>query len=66
MLRGAHLRGLEQHVLAALLRLRGNACGVTIRREIAERTGREVAIGAVHATLDRLERRTLSSPDFSN
>ena len=28
---------------------------MTIRREIAERTGRDISIGAVYATLDRLE-----------
>jgi PadR family transcriptional regulator, regulatory protein PadR len=57
MAKGSHLGEFEQHVLAALLRLRDNAYGVTIRREIAERTGRDVAIGAVYATLDRLERK---------
>jgi DNA-binding PadR family transcriptional regulator len=55
MPKGAYLGEFEQHVLAALLRLRGNAYGVTIRREIMERTGRDVAVGAIYATLDRLE-----------
>jgi PadR family transcriptional regulator PadR len=55
--KGSHLGEFEQHVLASLLRLRDNAYGVTIRREIAERTGRDVVIGAVYATLDRLERK---------
>jgi PadR family transcriptional regulator, regulatory protein PadR len=55
MPKGDHLGSSEQHVLAALLRLRGNAYGVTIRREIVERTGRDVAVGAIYATLDRLE-----------
>ena len=55
MPKGAYLGQFEQHVLAALLRLRGNAYGVTIRREIIERTGRDVAVGAIYATLDRLE-----------
>ena len=61
MPKGSHLGEFEQHVLAALLRLRDNAYGVTIRREIAERTGRDVTIGAVYATLDRLERKGLVS-----
>ena len=30
-----------------------------VRREIAERTGRDVSIGAVYATLDRLEEKAL-------
>jgi PadR family transcriptional regulator PadR len=55
MPKGDHLGEFEQHVLAALLRLRSNAYGVTIRREIVERTGRDVAVGAIYATLDRLE-----------
>jgi PadR family transcriptional regulator PadR len=55
MPKGTYLGEFEQHVLAALLRLRGNAYGVTIRREIMERTGRDVAVGAIYATLDRLE-----------
>jgi DNA-binding PadR family transcriptional regulator len=57
MPKGSHLGEFEQFVLAALLRLRDNAYGVTIRREIAERTDRDVAIGAVYSTLDRLERK---------
>ena len=55
MPKGAYLGEFEQHVMAALLRLRNNAYGVTIRREIMERTGRDVAVGAIYATLDRLE-----------
>lgn len=55
--KGVFLGEFEQHVLAAILRLRGNAYGMTIRRETAERTCRDVAIGAVYATLDRLERK---------
>jgi DNA-binding PadR family transcriptional regulator len=55
MPKGTYIGEFEQHVLAALLRLRGSAYGVTIRREIIERTGRDVAVGAIYATLDRLE-----------
>jgi len=45
----------EQTVLLAILRLRDGAYGVTIRAEIAKRTGRQIARGALHTTLDRLE-----------
>jgi len=45
----------EQIVLLGVLRLAGNAYGLSVRREILARTGREVAIGAVYATLDRLD-----------
>ena len=45
----------ELVVLLALLRLSDQAYGVTVRREIEKRTGRDVSIGAVYATLDRLQ-----------
>lgn len=51
----------EQMVLLALLRLRDNAYGVTIRAEIERRAGREVSIAAVYTTLDRLEKKGLLS-----
>jgi hypothetical protein len=34
---------------------------MTVRREIEARTGRALALGAVYATLDRLERKGLIS-----
>jgi DNA-binding PadR family transcriptional regulator len=46
---------LEELVLLALIRLKDNAYGVTIRRELIERTGKDVSIGAVYTTLERLE-----------
>jgi DNA-binding PadR family transcriptional regulator len=55
MPRGELLGSLEQIVLLALIRLGENAYGMTVRREIAERTGRDLSIGAVYATLERLE-----------
>jgi PadR family transcriptional regulator PadR len=55
MPRGDLLGSLEHIVLLALVRLEANAYGMTIRREIEERTGRTLSIGAVYATLDRLE-----------
>jgi DNA-binding PadR family transcriptional regulator len=56
MARSQYLGSLEQIVLLALVRLRDNAYGMTVRRDIAERTGREISIGAVYATLERLEK----------
>jgi DNA-binding PadR family transcriptional regulator len=46
---------LEELVLLALIRLKDNAYGVTIRRELTERVGKDVSIGAVYTTLERLE-----------
>jgi PadR family transcriptional regulator, regulatory protein PadR len=45
----------EEIVLLALVRLREDAYGVSIRREIADRTGRDYSFGAVYTTLERLE-----------
>jgi DNA-binding PadR family transcriptional regulator len=44
-------------VLLAVARLEGRGYGVSIRREIERRTGREVAVGSVYATLARLEEK---------
>ena len=53
------LGAFEELVLLAVARGRGEAYGMTVRREIEERTGREVTIGAVYSTLDRLEGKGL-------
>jgi|SRR5687767_14499956 DNA-binding PadR family transcriptional regulator len=50
-----NLGELEQLILLAILRLRDDAYGVTIRAELAERAGRTVAPGALYTTLERLE-----------
>ena len=50
-----YLGEFEHIVVLALLRLADQAYGVTVRQEIELRTNREVSIGAVYATLDRLE-----------
>ncbi|MCH7711218.1 MAG: helix-turn-helix transcriptional regulator [Proteobacteria bacterium] len=56
-----HLGEFEHIVLLALVRLGDTAYGMTIRQEIAERIARNVAIGAVYTTLDRLEAKGLIS-----
>ena len=53
----AHIGEFEQVILLALLRLGRNAYGVTIRKEIEERTRRNISIGAVYTTLERLGRK---------
>lgn len=55
MSKGAYLGEFEQIVLLALLRLRDRAYGMRIRQEIEDRTGRPVSIGAIYATLDRMQ-----------
>jgi DNA-binding PadR family transcriptional regulator len=53
------LGSLEHIVLLAVMRLGSNAYGVTVRREIEIATGRDISIGAVYATLVRLESKGL-------
>ena len=49
------LGSLELIVLLATMRLGSDAYGMTVRREIESATGRDISIGAVYATLARLE-----------
>src|SRR5262245_32868177 len=50
-----HPGEFEQIVLLSVLRLADEAYGVPIRQEIELRAKRKVTIGALYATLDRLE-----------
>jgi DNA-binding PadR family transcriptional regulator len=59
MPKGEFIGEFELYVLAAVAHGGDEAYGVTIRQEIERRTGRNVAIGAVHATLGRLEDKRL-------
>jgi PadR family transcriptional regulator, regulatory protein PadR len=59
MPKGDFVGEFELYVLLAIAHARDEAYGVTIRREIERRTGRVVSIGAVHATLARLEEKRL-------
>jgi len=52
---------LEEQILVAVLRTRDEAYGMQVRREIERVTDRDLAIGAVYATLDRLEAKGLLS-----
>lgn len=49
----------EQIVLLAILRIGDKAYGVTIRREIAQCTGRDPSPGALYTTLIRMEEKGL-------
>jgi DNA-binding PadR family transcriptional regulator len=55
------LGAFEQAVLLAIVRLREDAYGRAILKEVQIRLERDVAAGAVHATLKRLERKGLVS-----
>ncbi len=56
---GKTLGEFEQMILFALISLGEDAYGAAIRREIVERTGKEVSAGAVYTVLERLERAGL-------
>lgn len=49
----------EQTILLAILRLPGEAYGVSIRSEILTCTRREISPGALYTTLERLESKGL-------
>jgi PadR family transcriptional regulator, regulatory protein PadR len=53
------LGSFEQAILLAVVRLGKDAYGRAILREAQTRLGRELAAGAVYATLDRLEQKGL-------
>ena len=50
---------LEQLVLLAVLRMDGDAYGVTIRADLLARAGRDVTLGSVYNALTRLEDKRL-------
>lgn len=55
----APLGAFEEKVLLAVLRTGAASYGMRVRQEIEAVTGRDVAIGAVYSTLDRLEDKSL-------
>jgi len=59
-----HFGEWELMVLLALMRLGEDAYGVPICREIEAQTGREVAVGSVYATLERLEEKGFVSSEL--
>jgi DNA-binding PadR family transcriptional regulator len=59
--KASFLGDFELMVMLALMRLGDDAYGVPIAQEIEQQSGREVALGSVYATLERLEGRGLVS-----
>jgi PadR family transcriptional regulator PadR len=55
MTRRGYLGDLEEIVLLAVARCQPEAYGMRIRQEIEDQSGRNVAIGAVYASIERLE-----------
>ncbi|MGE5833431.1 MAG: PadR family transcriptional regulator [Acidobacteriota bacterium] len=68
MPKGDFIGEFELYVMLAIIHLGDDAYGIRIRQEIERRTGREIVIGAVYATLGRLRDKqlvgfTLSAPE---
>jgi DNA-binding PadR family transcriptional regulator len=57
---------LELFVLGAAARLGDDAYGASIRREIVLRTGRDVAIGSIYATLGNMHDKGFVSFELGN
>ena len=53
------LGSLEEQVMLSVIRTGAEAYGMNVRRELELVTGREITIGSVYATLDRLEAKGL-------
>ena len=58
---GVDIGAFEQAVLLAIVRLGEHAYGRAILKEVQARLERNVAAGAVHATLERLEKKGVVS-----
>jgi len=54
-----YLSQLELMVLLAILRIRENAYGMSLAREIEQHSGRELALASIYSALERLEERGL-------
>src|ERR1700722_5644708 len=64
MSKRGYLGTFELTVMLVLIRLGENAYGLPIAREIAVKGGREVSLGSIYATLDRLETKGLVSSEL--
>ena len=56
---GRFLAEFELYIMLAIAQLGDNAYGAAVRQEIEARTKRPVSIGALYATLARLEAKSL-------
>ena len=53
----AALSRMEEQILLAILRLKDDAYGITIRKYLKEVTGENISIGGIYVPLDRLVRK---------
>jgi PadR family transcriptional regulator PadR len=59
-----YLGHLELMVMLVLIRLGEKAYGIPVAHEIETKAGREVSLGSIYATLDRLETKGLVSSEL--
>ena len=59
-----HLGEFEELVLLMILLLKEDAYGVAIRNALKEHANRTVTIGAVHGTVNRLEKKGYLESEF--
>jgi PadR family transcriptional regulator PadR len=59
-----YIGNFELMVMLVLLRLGEGAYGVPISQELEQQSGRDVALGSVYATLERLEEKGLVSSNL--
>ena len=57
MINKQHLGELEELVLLLIVMLGEEAYGLAIRRALQEQTNRDMTIGAIHGTVNRLEKK---------
>lgn len=60
-----HLGELEELALLIVVALGSEAYGVTVQRGLERDAGRAIALGAVYAALDRLERKGFVSSSIA-
>ena len=65
-MKGDHLGEFEELTLLAAWALRDDAYGVSVQEYLERITGRTVTMGAVYASLDRLERKALLRSTFGD
>lgn len=53
----SYLGEFEYCVLLSILQLKGKAYGVTIRAQLKKAIDRDVSLGAIYTTIDRLEKK---------
>src|SRR5580704_11154521 len=64
MSKRAYLGTFELTVMLALIRLSENAYGLPIAQEIELKSGREVSLGSIYSTLERLETKGLVASEL--